>query len=268
MSTKFSKEDLKNPDQVTKTLREGFVWTTTHSKIVITAVFAFIVIGAGVSLMNYFSSKKETETQGKYFSLEKAYTEKKRGFDEALRAEVTAAAAKDKKTAPVVDPSKKPTGDVQKDYGTVITGFESLLNDSPKTTAGQMAALNLSDIYLSYKMHDQALASLNKVEAGLNKSDLTSGLVWMQMGNVLADKGDCKSAIAKWDVIVSSKSFSYAHDEAKLRQGLCYESLNDAAKAEQLYTEVAKNADSQTADSASTREAAKYLRLLKAKKNL
>ncbi|WP_413581517.1 tetratricopeptide repeat protein [Bdellovibrio sp. HCB288] len=268
MSTKFTKEELKSPDQVTKTLREGFVWTTTHSKIVITAVFAFIVIGGGMALMNYLSHKKDAETQGKYFALEKAYTEKKRGFDEALRAEVTAAAAKDKKNAPAVDPSKKPTGDIQKDYGTVITGFEALLNESPKTTAGQMAALNLSDIYVSHKMYDEAMASLSKVEAGLNKSDLTSGLVWMQMGNILADKGDCKGAVAKWDAVVASKSFSYAHDEAKLRQGLCYETMNDAAKAEQLYTEVAKNTDAQNADTAATREAAKYLRLLKAKQNL
>ncbi|WP_413561553.1 tetratricopeptide repeat protein [Bdellovibrio sp. HCB209] len=269
MSTKFTKEELKSPDQVTKTLREGFVWTTTHSQIVITAVIAFIVVGAGASLMNYFSTKKENAEQAKYFVLEKAYTEKKRGFEEVARAEATAANAKDKKTAPAVDLSKKASGDVQKDFGSVITGFEAMINEAPKTTASQMAALNLSDIFVSYKKYDEAMAALTKVEAGLNKSDLTSGLVWMQMGNVLADKGDCKAAIDKWAVIVGSKAFSFAHDEAKLRQGLCYESLNDTAKAEALYTEVSNPAaDPQTMDSVSSREAAKYLRLLKAKKNL
>ncbi|UYL08164.1 hypothetical protein B9G69_014020 [Bdellovibrio sp. SKB1291214] len=269
MSTQQSK-DLKKPDQVTQTLREGFVWTTTHSKIVITAIFAFIVIGAGASLMGYLNTKKETETQGKYAVAEKAYTEKKRGFDEAARAEVLASTAgKDKKNVPAFDPSKKASGDVQKDYGTVIAGFEAVIADAPKTTAAQMAALNLSDIYITYKKFDDAVAALNKVEAGLNKSDLTSGLVWMQMGNVLADKGDCKSAIDKWTVITGSKAFAYAHDEAKLRQGLCYEALNDSAKAEQLYTEVANNtAEAQNADVATSREASKYLRLLKAKKNL
>ncbi|QDK45490.1 hypothetical protein DOM22_10180 [Bdellovibrio sp. ZAP7] len=268
MSTKFSKEDLKNPDQVTKTLRQGFVWTTTHSKIVITAVIAFVVIGAGASLMGYLSNKKEVATQEKYFSLEKSYTEKKRGFEEAARAEMMAATSKDKKGAPAFDPSKKASGDMQKDFGTLITGFEALINEAPKTVAGQMAALNLSDIYLSYKKYDEAAEALNKVEAGLNKSDLTSGLVWMQMGNVMADKGDCKGAIEKWNVITASKAFNFAHDEAKLRQGLCYETLNDSAKAEQLYTEVSNTADTQNTDSISSREAAKYLRLLKAKKNL
>ncbi|MBO9668496.1 MAG: tetratricopeptide repeat protein, partial [Bdellovibrio sp.] len=219
MSTKFSKEDLKNPDQVTKTLREGFVWTTAHSKIVITAVIAFIVVGVGVSIGGYLSEKKEVSTQEKYFSLEKSYLEKKRGFEEAARAEITAANAKDKKAAPAVDPSKKASGDIQKDYGTVIAGFEAMVNEAPKTTAGQMAALNLSDIFSMYKKYDEGLAALNKVEAGLNKSDVTSGLVYMQMGNLLSDKGDCKAAVEKWQVVVGSKAFAFAHDEAKLRQG-------------------------------------------------
>lgn len=96
MSTKLSK-DAKSPDQVTQTLRKGFVWTTSHSKMVITAIAVFLVVGIGWSFMNYASEKKETAQQEKYFSIEKSYTEKKRGFDEAARAESAAASAKDKK---------------------------------------------------------------------------------------------------------------------------------------------------------------------------
>lgn len=268
MSNKISKADLKSPDQVTKTLREGFVWTTSHSKMVITAIVAFIVIGAGVSISGYLSEKKETTFQEKYFSLEKAYNEKRRGFDEATRAEMMAAQSKDKK-APAVDPSKKATGDIQKDYGIVIPGFEALINEAPKTKAAQMAALNLANIYTDYKKNDEALATLQKVEKGLNSSDATSALVYMQMGNVYADKNDCKSAVDSWQKIAGSKSFQFAHDEAKLRMGLCYENLNDLAKAEQLYTEVAKKEDANSpSDMAAAREASKYLRLLKAKKSL
>ncbi|MNT40352.1 hypothetical protein D3C72_1766590 [compost metagenome] len=49
--------------------------------------------------------------------------------------------------------------------------------------------------------------------------------------------------------------------------GLCFETMNDLAKAEELYTQVTKKEDA-TADFAASREAQKYLRLLKAKKNL
>ena len=269
MSKKFSKEELKSPDQMTKTLREGFVWTTSHSKMVISAIVIFIVVGAGVSISGYLSEKKETEVQEKYFVLEKAYNDKRRGFDEAVRAEMAAAQAKDKKTAPAVDPSKKATGDLQKDYGSVISGFETLVSEAPKTKAAQMAALNLSAIFTDYKKTDEALAALQKVEKGLNKSDATSALVYMQIGNVYANKSDCKAAVDTWQKIAENKSFQFAHDEVKLRMALCYESMNDLTKAEQLYTEVSKKEDANSpTDTAAVREAGKYLRLLKAKKSL
>lgn len=268
MSTKISKEDLKSPDQMTKTLRQGFVWTTTHSKMVIGLIVAFIVVGAGASIANYLGEKKEVSQQEKYFLLEKAYSEKKRGFDEAARAEMMAAQAKDKKAAPAFDPAKKASGDMQKDYGAVITGFESFISEAPNTKAAQMAALNLSDIYMTYKKNDEALATLQKVEKGLDNSDMLTGLVWMQMGNALANKNDCKGAIEKWQNLVSNKALAFSHDEAKLRMGLCFESLNDLAKAEELYTEIGKKDDQNTTDFAASREAQKYLRLLRAKKNL
>lgn len=268
MSTKFSKEELKSPDQVTKTLREGFVWTTTHSKIVITAVVAFVVLGLGVSIASYMTEKKEVTQQEKYFLLEKAYTEKKRGYEEAARAEIMANQAKDKKDTPKFDPAKKASGDLQKDYGTEVAGFEAFISESPNTKAAQMAAINLSEIYLSYKKHDEAFAALQKVEKGLSKNDTLTALVLMQMGNVQADKSDCKAAIEKWQALSGMKALAFAHDEAKLRMGLCYESMNDLAKAEEIYTEIGKKEDQNTTDFTAAKEAQKYLRLLKAKKNL
>lgn len=269
MSNKNSKNALNSPDQVTEKLREGFVWTTAHSKMVITAIIAFVVVGAGVSISGYLSTRKETTYQEKYFPFEKAYTEKRRGFEEAARL-AAAPQPKDKKTpAPVIDPSKKATGDMQKDYGDVISGFEGLVNEVPSTKAGQMSALNLSNIYLDYKKNDEALATLQKVEKDLSGTEATSALIYMQMGNIYADKGDCKSAVSSWEKIANNKSFKFAHDEAKLRMGLCYESMNDLAKAESLYTEVSKKEEAGSPnDMAAVREADKYLRLLKAKKSL
>ncbi|MGZ3775064.1 MAG: tetratricopeptide repeat protein [Pseudobdellovibrionaceae bacterium] len=273
MSTKFSKEELKSPDQVTKKLREGFVWTTAHSKLVVGAVSAFIVVGIGTSLAGYFSEKKEVSSQEKYFLIEKSYNEKKRGFEEASRAEMNPAQQakkdkKDKKAAPEVDNSKKATGDLQKDYGTVVSSFEAFISETPNTKAAQMAALNLSDIYVSYKKNDEALAVLQKVEKGLGKDGVLAGLVSMQMGNILADKADCKGAVEKWQSIVNNKELAFAHDEAKLRMGLCFESMNDLAKAEELYSDISKKDDRSAGDYAAYKEAQKYLRLLKVKKNL
>ncbi|MNK08069.1 hypothetical protein D3C87_259940 [compost metagenome] len=268
MSIKLDKHDVKAPDQMTKTLREGFVWTTGHSKAVIAAIALFVVVGAGASIYGYLSSKKEVALQEQYFVVEKEYTEKKRGFDEVARAELMAAQAKDKKNLPPVDASKKASGDLQKDFGTVITGFENIISESPNTTAAQMAALNLSDIYSNYKKSDEAFATLAKVEKGLAKSAAMTALVLQKMGTLLADKNDCKGAVEKWQAVVDRKGLAFAHDEVKLRMGLCYESMNDLDKAEQLYTDVSKNQDANTSDFVASKDAQKYLRLLKAKKNL
>lgn len=268
MTTKISKEDLKSPDQMTQTLRRGFVWTTAHSTMVFAAFGAFVVIGIIVSVVSYLSEKKETTQQEKYFALEKSYTEAKRSFEEAARAEMIAAQTPKDKATPPTSTAKKATGDLQQDYGSVVTGFESFIAEDSSSTAAQMAALNLSDVYLSYKKNDEALAALQKVEKSVDKKDLLGALIYMQMGNVLANKNDCQGAIEKWQVVASSKALDFAHDEARLRMGLCYESMNDPSKAEAIYSEIAKKTDPSATDFAASKEAEKYLRVLKAKKNL
>ena len=86
MSTKLSKDDVKNPDQVLKTLTQGFEWSQNHSRALVVGLIAFIAIGIGWVLMNNMSEKKETQAQETYFHFEKNYLDKKRGFEEAERA--------------------------------------------------------------------------------------------------------------------------------------------------------------------------------------
>lgn len=268
---KLSKADLKNPDQVTKTLRKGFVWSTDHSKIVVTLVVLFILLGVGVSISQYLTETKETKLQVKYYPLEKQFGEKRRGFEEAAQAEVNLNQAKTSKNkdlkTPAFDPAKKATGDLQRDFGTVIAGFEALINESPKSTAAQMSALNLSAIYLNYRKNEEALTVLQKVEPGLNHKEYISGLVYLQLGKVLANKNDCNSALSVFQKVLDSKSFQFLHGEAKLQMGLCYESLNDWAKAEELFKDVAKKGTSASGENmAMAQDAEKFLRLLKAQK--
>lgn len=253
---------------MTQTLREGFVWTTSHSKVVLSAILVFVVFGAGASIYSYFNTKKETSLQEKYYLIEKEYTEKKRGFEEVTRAETMAAQSKDKKNLPAIDLSKKASGDLQKDLGGVVTGFKALVSEAPKTVAAQMAALNLAEIFSNYKLSEDAIASLTQVEKSLSGKDAMSALILQKLGNLYADKGDCKTALEKWESIVSHKALTFAHDEAKLGMGLCYESLNDLAKAEQMYGEVSAKKDAETSNFAAAKDAERYLRILKAKKNL
>ncbi len=268
MSTKLTKESVKTPDQVTQTLKKGFVWTTGHSKIVLAGLGVFMFLGAVVTGLNSLSDTKERTQQEKYYILEKNYLDIKRGFEEFQQAEILKNNPKNPKISPESDKLKKPSGDFDKDYGSVVAGFENFIKEYPNGYAAQMAALNLGEIYSSHSKFDEALTALQKVEKGLEKKAMTSALIWMQMGNLLANKKDCKSAIEKWQFLLNSEALAFAHGEAKLRIGLCYESMNEVAKAEEIFTEISSNVDGKVGNPEVAREAKKYLRILKAQKNL
>ena len=254
---------LRNADQFQRSMIEGFQWTTSHSKIVIGLIVAFVVVGGGLALAQYQQMKTETQVQEKYFVLEKQYMEKKSGFEQAEQAKLKKDKDADKKApAPVAA-----SGDLQKDYGDIPASFEALIKEYPKSRGAQMSALNLSEIYLEYKKPEEALRTLNSVAANLGSSEMLNALVLSQLGSVYADQNNCKGAVQEWEKIVNNKNLRFAHDEAKIRMGICYEALNDLGKAEQLYTEVSKKDDA-NGDFGASKDAEKYLRLLKMKKNM
>jgi hypothetical protein len=268
LSTKLSKDDVKSPDQVLKTLNQGFQWTRSHSQAVVIAVVAFIVIGVGYSVYGYMSERKESKGQESYSQFEKIYLDKKRGFDEAERESSRPNPAKDPKTPPKV----KASGDMEKDYGPEVAGFKKVMDEHPSTKAAQMSALNLSEIYLNYKKPEEAFQALQKVESQSQGKDLVSSVVLTQYGNVLSDKGDCKGAVEQWGKVLARKEAQFLHDTLRIKSAFCYEKMNDLAKAEELYKKVSQNSqdpkDSPNGmgEQGLGKEADKYLRLLKLKK--
>lgn len=251
-NNKDLRKTLKQPDQFQAELIKGFKWTTSHSKLVLGAVILFVVAAAAYTTAGYIKTEKETKVQEKYYSFERQYLEKKAAFEKPE--------SKDKKETKITA-----TGDLQKDFGSAVEGFESLVKEFPNSLGGQMSALHLSDLYMSYKKPEDALRVLKAVQIN-GSSEMLAALVLNQLGNVYAQQNDCKNAIEQWQTVVNSKKLAFAHDEAKLRMGLCFETMNDIAKAEQMYTEVSKKEGS--SDFSASRDAEKYLRLLKMKKNL
>lgn len=264
MSNKISKNEIRQPDQFQKTLKEGFQWTTAHSKIVFSAILIFLVVGGGISLNKTFQLKKETEVQEKYFSIEKQYVEKKRNFDEALRDSKKT----DSKAAPA-EVAKKlslPTGELTQDFGKLTDDFKAIIEAAPQTKAAQMAALNLSEIYVKYGQQDEALAVINRANPQDKADSMLNALVLNTKAAILADKNDCQAALGSWEKVLKSKQAQFLNDEVKLRMALCYESLNDYTKAEQFYMELSQKTG-KGSESAAAVDAQKYLRLLKIKKN-
>ena len=96
-------------------------------------------------------------------------------------------------------------------------------------------------------------------------------MVLSQYGNVLSEKGDCKAAIDQWARVLKRSEATFLHDTLRMKSAFCYEKLNDTAKAEELYKKVSQNSqDLKNPEAGETglgKDAEKYLRLLKFKKN-
>lgn len=252
MTTKIDKKDLKSPDKFQQELQKGFQWTTQHSKIVGMIVLGFMVLGAGLSAKSYMDDRKENELQAKYYQVEKKLVEKKTAFETAKAQPPADPKAK----TPPPPAGEKATGDFEKDYGPIAEELAQIVDQSPGSNAAKMAALNLAEIQLEYQKTAEAKAILEKVKTG--SRDLLSGLVQVQLGTVQADLNNCTSAVDTWQKVLANTSAKALHGAVKLKSGICYESMNDLAKAEKLYSE----AKSEDKESATARAAEKYLRLL------
>lgn len=266
MSTKLSKEDVKSPDQVLKTLNQGFQWSQNHLRALLLGLTVFIVVGIGWVVMDNMSEKKETQAQEAYFPIEKAYLDKKRDFEEAERSAQRPPAKDSKET-----PKAKATGVMEQDYGTEIAGFKKVMESYPDSKAAQMAALNLSELYVTYKKLDEAAQTLEKMATQSKGGDLISAVLIAQYGNVLSEKADCSGAVAQWQKVLTQSKVSFLHDTLRLKSAFCYEQMNDLAKAEELYKKVSQNSQDpknpEAGEAGLGRDAEKYLRLLKLKKN-
>jgi predicted negative regulator of RcsB-dependent stress response len=254
---KLNKKDVKSPDQIQAKLASGFQFGTEHATAIGVAFLAFVVIGAGIAGKNYLDEKKEAEVQTKYFSVEKKLLETKAKFETA--ANPPAADPKAKAPAKV---EIKASGDFEKDYGPVAAELTTVIKDAPKSKAAKMAALSLSEVQMQYQKFSEAQATLAMVNP--DGKDLLSAIVQSQLGSIQADQKDCKTALTTWEKVLNNKTAKALHASIKLKQGLCFEALNEIDKARNTYTGLA--AEDKESQAAKTAE--KYLRLLPGNANL
>ncbi|MBX2986504.1 MAG: tetratricopeptide repeat protein [Bdellovibrionaceae bacterium] len=255
----------KKRDLFQDSLRQVSDWTIENAKVIFAVLVVGLAVGAGAALWTQISLSKEADWQSQYFLIEKKILDQKQAFDEARQQEKARAA--NPKAAKDMAVKALPSGDLQKDYGPMVKELSDLIQAAPKTKAGEMAALNLAELQARYKQPAEAVATLDKVNTGDRVSDLIGALVVNMRAGLAADQGDCGKAIGLWEKIARNGKASFLHDDARLHMGLCYEKMNEFAKAEQIYNEIAVPAAAgQERDEASVKEAERSLRLLKLKK--
>jgi predicted negative regulator of RcsB-dependent stress response len=269
--TQINKDDLKQPDIATQTLREGFQWTTQHSLAVLGIAVVGVLIGLGLVGLNWWKSNQEMKASAAYYKIEKELQKKQEQFDlfessTQIRAAAEDARKLDKKKAqnkkdktnegelPAIE-GLAATGDLTKDYGQIPQQLESVIQSFPNSAAGQLAALTGASLYLKHGQFDQALGILSKTK---KSTDLMQGLVSFQKAKALADAGQCPEAVKEIDSLLKVKATKFVHQEAQLKQAFCYEKMKELDKAEQIYRKLM----AEQVGSPTSKMAEKFLRLL------
>lgn len=245
-------EGIRNPDAVQETLLAASSWIEKNAKLLAGLIAVAILVGIGFIISEWLGSRAERKAQEAYYAIEAKYTKIKEGFDRAKLG----ALAQDTKEKPQL-----PSGDLNKDYGTISSELESFARENAKTSAGAQAAILAANLYLTYQQPEKAVEIAQIPATNLSGNRLLANLAKILWGSALADKGDCNGAIKVWGEVLNNSAMTALHGDAALRTGLCYEALNDTDKAREFYLKVT----AQSEDSGAAATAKGLLRALEAK---
>lgn len=287
MSHTISKKELKKTDHLTAVGRNAFEQLVRNQKMVFTVALVLLLAGAGYVAWDKVSSKKEIAVQEEFYSIEKKYLKLKESFDKAEAdqkdktkkdSEKSSKVTADKDPKKAEEDSKLPTGDLMKDYGSVVEAWNKLIDSYPSSKAAGMASLELSQLFLKYKSPKEALQILSKVKAQQNSDQFMGAMVFHAYAKLLSNQGQCQEAISVWENLEKKKHASFLMEPAKMGRALCLESLGQSEKAEIVLKElVADNNNNPSSGrggapqakgkSAIQKTAEKYLRFMKLKKS-
>ncbi len=219
-------------------------------------IFGVVILAlAGFGAYGIYSSYKssiEYKAQEAFGKIEREYNEKRQDFAQAKSQNPKSTESQTEKTP------QPATGDLTKDYGSFVEGFQSILTMHPGTQAAKMSALYLSEVYTDYRMMTEALNALEN-QGPAKQDDLISILIAHRKAALIADQGKCADARSQWETL-TTLSPDFLRDEIKMRIALCHEQEGQLELARQMYQELSqKPAENGTPIS---RDAEKYLRYL------
>lgn len=249
-------EGIRNPDAVQEALLTAGKWIEDNIRILGGIVLVAILVAVGIVISQWLANRAERKAQEAYYAIEAKYTKIRDEFDRARFAALNPTANSNTAAKP-----KQPTGDLEKDYGTVPGELETFARENAKTSAGAQAAILAANLYMTYQQPDKAIEIAKVPATSLSEERLLTNLAKVLWGSALADKGDCNEAIKVWSSVLDNKAMTSLHADVALRTGLCYETLNDLDKAREFYRKVIAQSD----DTSAATTAKGLLRALEAK---
>lgn len=238
MTTHITKEDLKKDALQT----QGLVfmdYVEKHAKLAFILIGVALAVGVGFVVASSIQKKGEISALEDYYKVEKAYQKKKDDFKEAKTPNPMKKS--DEKSA--AKPLTPATGDLEKDYGPLVSQFKAVIQKFDGSKAAAFATLNLVEIYTEYNKNSDALALLEAQKSKYSPTSLVGGLLLQTYGTTSANEGKCKEALSVWDLLGKEKSLKFMTADLKIRMALCHEALGDMDKAKGLLQEVAGQKD-------------------------
>lgn len=229
-------------DKLNSGLEKATEWAGKNSKLVLGLFIAILVIGGVATAVSYKNSKDQGAAFAKLAPLEKEFSNWKLGQNP--------------------DPTQKPATPPPKvNPEELYNKLVQFVDQNGDTKASQMAVLMATELAYTLNKEAQVLELVDK-KVKINGKSVLSGLTLMKKGDWLANADKCDEAIKTWQEVISKKDWSYLHDFAHLKSGLCFEQLAKTSDAEAQYDRVINMKDGK-ADRWAYKEAQKFKRALK-----
>jgi tetratricopeptide (TPR) repeat protein len=245
-STPAAQMDMRNADAVQSSMMNLWQVVEDNSKLIAALLVVAVLGGVGMIALQFLEKRQERSAQSDFYAVHSKFTELRDAYDrakiEALMPGMTppdaTAAASEKKAA---------SGDLAKDYGSLMEEFETVAREHAGTSGGTQAALLASEIYLEYQQPEKALVVIEGAASKIGSKHVLKPLTEIAWGNALANKGDCQAAISHWQQVLDNPAATFVHADAGLRAGLCLEQMNQPEKAIEMYRKVTTEAPDSTA---------------------
>ena len=199
-----------------------------QQKTFLFAICAVLLLAGGFfPLKQYYKEKTELEAQSQlYLSTAKWEALKKSSLPQPPLNT-------DEPPLPTPEPKNQVLKD--EDYKQLQTSYEEVIREHLGTRGAVLAGLQLAHLHVNQGNSDAALHALQQVESTLNAEGMIDAVALMSLASLYVDNQECIKAIEIWSKVIQSPELSFFHGDALLKQGFCFEQIQDMGMAYQNY---------------------------------
>ena len=195
--------------------------------LVLAICVALLLVGSFFPLRRYYKEQAEIKAQGQlYLSTAKWEALKKAALP-------TPTINPDEPTPPLQVPKNQILK--EEDYKQLQIGYQAVIQNHQGTKGAILSALQLTNLHINQGDAKAALHSMQQVESTLNTENIIDAVALMSLASLYADNQQCSKAVEIWSNVIDSPELSFFHGDALLKQGLCFEQMENTDMAYQNY---------------------------------